>query len=77
MTPLEKSLLKGLGTSGMVILGFLAIMVIQDHTAIASLSAQNTQWQTDYGTKIDDIESSLHSWHEMGMADSTNEIIQK
>lgn len=42
-------------TTMLAILGFLALMVINDHTNIAAI----LQWQDDYGKKIDSISSNF------------------
>ena len=68
MTALEKTLLKGLGVAGLGILGFLSVMIVNDHSNLTGV----LQWQTDYGKTIDDIDLQLKThWQSKLQADTT------
>ena len=53
---MDSSLIKGMGVCLMAILGFLAIVVFNDHSSLTGIA----QWQTDYGKKIDSMTAALN-----------------
>ena len=54
---LDFSIIKWMGGILTGILAFLAIQVYNDHTTLASM----TQWQMDYGQKIDNLAGAVNS----------------
>ena len=54
---IDFSIIKWMGGILTAILAFLAVQVYNDHTSLAAIS----QWQIDYGGKIDNLTSAINA----------------